>query len=366
MPAYNEETFIQHSITETAQEMERWGCPYEIVVVDDGSTDGTFREAQRATSQNSCVRVVHCEHNSGKGHALRYGFDHCNGELVAFLDADLDLHPRQLQTLYRIMQETGADVVIGSKRHPESRLDYPWHRRVISTVYFGLVKVLFGLSIQDTQTGIKLFRRQVLTNAYPRVRTSGYAFDLELLVAATRFGYRIAEAPIELDFQRQLQGRIGIRSILAMVWDTLRIFHRASFWKWLHPGSVTRFWMVAFVVGLVVASFGAANALTFLPLPAWTSRVAYYVTLKFMPRNWRSLSFIVVGALTCIGALIQLNKSLMQAFARADDGDLAGIICASSPDNARSSSNEEYCAPGQGIGDGTRINTDDTDVHRQQ
>jgi dolichol-phosphate mannosyltransferase len=183
MPAFNEEQVIHRSIQETANTLTSYD--YEIIVVDDGSSDGTYSEAQHVTLGNSRVHAVRCEHNGGKGHALRYGFDYCSGDLVAFLDADLDLHPRQLQSLYRVMRGTDADVVIGSKRHPESRLDYPWHRKIISTVYFGLVKTLFGLSIHDTQTGIKLFRHAVLAKAFPRIQTMGYAYDLELLVASS-------------------------------------------------------------------------------------------------------------------------------------------------------------------------------------
>ncbi len=325
MPAYNEGEIIQNSIRETALEMERWECPYEIIVVDDGSTDSTNSEIEAARMDNSQALSVSCEVNCGKGVAMRTGFAQCSGDLVAFLDADLELHPRQLRILYQVMQETGADVVIGSKRHPDSRVDYPWHRKIISTVYFELVRILFGLPIHDTQTGIKLFRHQVLADSFPRIRTSGYAFDLELLVAANRFGYQIAEAPVELDFQRQKLGRIGLGSILAMTWDTLRIYYRSSFWRWLYPGTMTKLWLVAFVIGLVVASFGVASALTFVSLPGWTSTAVYYLTLKFIPRDWRNLLFIVGGVITCVTALIQLNKIVLRAFAHGDEGDLAGI-----------------------------------------
>ena len=308
MPAYNEGEIIQNSIRETALEMERWECPYEIIVVDDGSTDSTNSEIEAARMENSQALSVCCEVNSGKGGALRTGFDQCSGDLIAFLDADLELHPRQLRILYQIMQETSADVVIGSKRHPDSQVDYPWHRNIISTVYFELVRILFGLPIHDTQTGIKLFRRQVLADSFPRIRTSGYAFDLELLVAANRFGYQIAEAPVELDFQRQKLGRIGLGSILAMTWDTLRIYYRSSFWRWLYPGTITKLWLVAFVIGLVVASFGVASALTFVSLPGWTSTAVYYLTLKFIHRDWRNLLFIVGGVITCVTALIRTQQ----------------------------------------------------------
>ena len=361
IPAYNEGEIIKHSISETALEMERWECPYEIIVVDDGSTDCTKSEIETAIIESPQTHSVCCEVNCGKGVALRTGFEHCSGDLVAFLDADLELHPRQLKALYQIMQQTGSDVVIGSKRHPDSRLDYPWHRQVISTVYFELVNILFGLPIHDTQTGIKLFRHQVLVDSFPRIRTSGYAFDLELLVAANRFGYRIVEAPVELDFQRQQLGRIGLRTILAMTWDTLRIFYRSSFWKWLRPASTTKIWLVACVVGLVAASFGIASALTFLSLPSWTSTAAYYLTLKFIPRDMRNLLFIVGGVITSTFALIKLNKILLRAFAHSDEGDIAGINRTISPNSKQLTNNKPERLIDKGETDKPQMHTD---VHR--
>ena len=131
---------------------------------------------------------------------------------------------------------------------------------------------------------------------------------------------------MELDFQRQKLGRIGLGSILAMTWDTLRIYYRSSFWRWLYPGTITKLWLVAFVIGLVVASFGVASALTFMSLPTWTSTATYYLTLKFIPRDLRNWIFIIGGILTCAIALIKLNKIVLRAFAQSDEGDLAGII----------------------------------------
>ena len=203
-------------------------------------------------------------------------------------------------------------------------------------VYFELIRILFGLPIHDTQTGIKLFRYQVLADAFPRTRTTGYAYDLELLVAANRFGYHIAEGPIELDYQRDQFGHIGLRSILAMTWETLGIYYRSSFWKWLRPANTTKLWLVAFVVGLVVTSFGIASALTYASLPAWTSKATYYLTLKFFPRVIRNILFIIGGSIICISAAIQLNKIILRAFAHSDEGDLAGITQSNSHNNRNS------------------------------
>ena len=136
------------------------------------------------------------------------------------------------------MEREHADVVIGSKRHPDSKVEYPWHRRFISTTYFFLVKFLFGLPIRDTQTGIKLFRREVLAQVFPRMLVKRYAFDLELLTLAHHFGYRIAQAPVTLETKRY-QHRIRVIDILHTFWDTLAIWYRMHVLRWYdrHPAS---------------------------------------------------------------------------------------------------------------------------------
>jgi len=225
MPAFNEATRISSSVEETVRFLDRAGYDYELIVVDDGSQDATFDKILISKATNNRVRGIHLRENSGKGFALKHGFVFATGDLIAFLDADLDLHPSQIQTLHRVMRETNADVVVGSKRHPKSRLDYPWHRRLLSDGYYILMRLMFGLPVKDTQTGIKLFRQKVLEMVFPRMLAKRFAFDLELLVNAHRLGYKIVEAPITLDFQRKF-GRIQWRDVRNVAVDTWAIFYR--------------------------------------------------------------------------------------------------------------------------------------------
>ncbi len=225
MPAHNEEDHIYKSIKETCQVFKDLRCSYEIIVVDDGSEDKTYQEAQRAAQDFKNIYVKRDRKNYGKGRALKKGFKFAKGDMVVFLDADLDLHPEQIHTLFRIMKEKKADVVIGSKRHPESQLDYPFSRKIISSVYFFLVKILFGLPIRDTQTGLKLYKYQALKEIFPKVLIKRYAYDLELLVNAHHRGYKIAESPITLSSQRPY-GRIKPIDIWHTWWDTMAIFYR--------------------------------------------------------------------------------------------------------------------------------------------
>ncbi len=152
--------------------------------MDDGSVDGTADIAEEF-AQSSPVRmwVMRLPGNRGKGHALNAGVRLTRGDLVAFLDADLDLHPRQLLDLIDVMNRSGTDVVIGSKLHPGSKVKCPPLRRFLSVGYFWIVRVLFGLPIHDTQTGIKLFRAHVLDVVVPRLLVKRLAFDREVPAA---------------------------------------------------------------------------------------------------------------------------------------------------------------------------------------
>lgn len=231
IPAYNEADVIEGSLIETIRVFEEFGCPYELIVVDDGSKDDTYGNALKAAKEHPNVIVKQIKHNRGKGRALKVGFRQASGNYIVFLDADMELHPGQVQTLFDIMRLDDADVVIGSKRHPNSRLNYPLDRRIISSVYFFLIKLFFGLPIGDTQTGLKLFKSEVLRKVFPRILVKAYGYDLEILVNVHRLGYRIAEAPIVLD-SKQRYGRIGPKAIWTTWQDTMAIWYRTYILKY--------------------------------------------------------------------------------------------------------------------------------------
>jgi glycosyltransferase involved in cell wall biosynthesis len=226
MPAYNEAHSIARNVCETVETMQTLGIDFEIVVIDDGSMDGTHTAASDALrTWPDRVRVVRCKRNEGKGNALICGACYAKGDYVAFLDADMDLHPEQLAGFFAIMEARDADAVIGSKFHPDSKVDYPPVRRLYSFIYYMLVRALFGLPVRDTQTGIKLFKRPVLENVLPRILVKRFAFDLELLANVHHFGYRIVEAPVTLNFQR-VCSRLRLAAVWNVLLDTMAIFYR--------------------------------------------------------------------------------------------------------------------------------------------
>ena len=236
VPAYNEAEGVVSTIGEIQRTLEEQGIEYEVVVVDDGSEDDTFVKALAVAKGSSNVRVFSYRKNSGKGHAIKYGFQYARGDLVLFLDADSDLPAAQIPRFLGCMIGTDVDIIIGTKRHPLSKVDYPPLRRLLSGAYGLLVRALFNLKVTDTQTGIKLFRREVLDRVFPKVLTKRYAFDLELLANASRLGYRIAEAPVEVNYR--FRSRISSSAVAGMFVDTLAIFYRMKILHYYDRGTV--------------------------------------------------------------------------------------------------------------------------------
>lgn len=224
LPAYNEGKDIVENLQRVREVVSETGN-FELVAVDDGSKDNTAQELERARSLIPELKTVILKQNVGKGHALREGFAATTGDVIFFLDADLDLPPEQMEVLWKTMKRENSEVVIGSKRHPLSVNDYPAQRRMMSATYFFLVKILFGLPIHDTQTGIKLFRREVLEKCFPKMLIKSFAFDLELLMLAHHYGYMIAEAPVVVKFHYKLGG-IGMQTARDIAWDTMALFYR--------------------------------------------------------------------------------------------------------------------------------------------
>ena len=151
------------------------------------------------------------------------------GDLISFLDAGREIDPKGVMMLMAHIEWYDADIIVGSKRHPASKVpSYPFIRKVYSFGYHALVRLLFGLNLKDTQAGLKIFRRKVLEDVMPRLLVKKHAFDIEILSVARRLGYkRIFEAPIEVDPKRfKFSSTISWKVVKDMLWDTLAVFYR--------------------------------------------------------------------------------------------------------------------------------------------
>lgn len=226
VPAYREGPRIHDNLLKLLDELDKLGVDYEVLVVSDGNTDETVSESQRVASDR--IQVLAYPVNEGKGFAIMHGVRQAKGDLIAFIDADMELDPSGIARFMEIQKKTDCDIVIGSKRHPDSRVSYPPLRRVQSWMYQQLIRVLFNLDVKDTQTGIKLFRGDLLRSVVPLLAVKRFAFDLELLVVARHLGYkRIVEAPIQLEYR--FETTTSPSAAYRALWDTAAIFYRLHF-----------------------------------------------------------------------------------------------------------------------------------------
>ena len=233
IPTYKAEKTIAKSLIKVKEVLDQLRTHYEIICVVDGKLDDTFARAKAVSEKfPGKIKVVGYKNNLGKGHAVKYGMAKSSGDIVAFVDEGLDLNPNGLSMLLEHFEWYKADIVVGSKRHPASKVYYPWQRRILSWGYQMLVRILFGLNVKDTQVGMKFFRREVLKKVLPRVLVKQFAFDIEILSVANYLGFRrIYEAPVELKMKfgggvSTIASKGFLRTLWNMLWDTAAVFYR--------------------------------------------------------------------------------------------------------------------------------------------
>lgn len=241
VPAYKQEKTIIQDIEKIVQVMSQLRYDYEIIVVADGFIDGTFKNAKKIKSPK--VIVTGYQHNHGKGYAVRFGMAKAKGSIVAFIDAGMDLNPNGISILLEYFEWHNADIIIGSKLHPASKVSYPTIRKILSFGYRLLVRLLFGLNVKDTQVGMKFFKRKVLEDVLPRLLVKDYAFDVEILAVSYRLKYRrIYEAPVELEFKNSstITSVNFWKIIFHMLSDTLAVFYRLKILRYYDDGNKRR------------------------------------------------------------------------------------------------------------------------------
>lgn len=227
IPVYKQEKTIAKNLRSILGELEFVGYPFELVVVIDGEVDRSKQEVETVKSPH--IFCIAYKTNHGKGYAVRYGMSKSHGDIIGFIDSGGDIKEEGLSMMLQHFHWYNADIIVGSKRHPVSKVNYPYDRKILSWGYQMIIKFLFGLAIRDSQVGMKLFRRAVLEDVLPRLLVKQFAFDIEILAVANHLGYtRIFEAPVELYF-------IGVSSItntnflivaFNTLWDTLAVFYR--------------------------------------------------------------------------------------------------------------------------------------------
>ncbi|MDD2421233.1 MAG: glycosyltransferase family 2 protein [Heliobacteriaceae bacterium] len=223
IPAYNEAARLGPTLEKIQAYLGRYYPAYEIIVVDDGSTDTTRELTAGYARTNPRIRCLVNTHNRGKGFSVRRGLLAATGEWVLFSDADLSTPVEETATLLE-WGSRGYPVVIGSRALKNSQIlqAQPWHRVCLGRLFNGLVQVLAVPGIKDTQCGFKLFDRQTAHLLATRQKLTRFGFDVELLFIARRLGLAVKEAPVrwvDSPDSRVQPFRDGFRMLL----DLLRI-----------------------------------------------------------------------------------------------------------------------------------------------
>jgi dolichyl-phosphate beta-glucosyltransferase len=228
IPAYNERGRIGSTLEAAAAYFAEEGIDGELVVVDDGSGDGTADLVGRYAQTHPAVRLLRNDRNHGKGYTVRRGMLDAQGAVVLFCDADGSTPMGEATKLLGLIESGQADVAIGSRELPESDLarPQPWHRRAMGWVFRQLVRMIAVRGFRDTQCGFKAFRREAAQEIFRRQTLERFAFDVELLVIAHRLGYRVVEVPVRWLDNPDSRVRPGVDS-MRMLLDLFRIRLRA-------------------------------------------------------------------------------------------------------------------------------------------
>jgi glycosyltransferase involved in cell wall biosynthesis len=230
-PAYNEGDSIEVSLDALDHAVKDTKLRYEILVVDDGSTDNTRLNATRYAGRNGHVRVISYDRNVGKGYAVKEGFMQASGDAVVFVDSDLEIELDAILGYVEALQR--GDIVIASKWHPKSVVKMPLLRRILSHGFNVLVRLMAGVNFRDTQAGLKAMRKSALKDIFPKLSVKRYAFDVELLTVANLYGLKVVEMPVNL----QIRALFSFSDSWKMFLDLLGITYRLRVLRWYQRAS---------------------------------------------------------------------------------------------------------------------------------
>lgn len=229
IPVYNEASILEQNIRAVDDILRRVGFSYEIVIAEDGSSDGSYGVARKLAGENKHIVVLHSDIRLGKGESFRRGFKASRGDVIVFLDADLPVKLDHIPRLLSLLDE-GYDIVIGSRNIRGADVERTLLREVASRAYNLFVRLLFRDGIHDHQCGFKVFRREAIESVIYEVESKGFIFDTELLIRAKRKGLRVIEVPI---VWREPEGRSSkvriIRDGIRMGIELLRL--RFRLWR---------------------------------------------------------------------------------------------------------------------------------------
>lgn len=230
IPAFNEERRLPKTLEQIAAYLHTLRLRTEIIVVDDGSTDGTAKLVEDYREKVPGLRLVSNGRNHGKGFSVRHGVLEARGEIVLFSDADLSTPIEEADKLLGALREKGCDAAIGSRALDRSLIQVRQSafRELAGKLFNVVVRWIAGIEFSDTQCGFKAFRRDRARIIFEQQRIEGFGFDPEILFLAKRHGLRVAEIPVRWAHDAGTKVNVladGVRMFLELLvirWDALR------------------------------------------------------------------------------------------------------------------------------------------------
>lgn len=199
IPAYNEAKRLPQSISKLADFADSQKYKIEIIVVVERSVDKTYELAKKAVDGDTRFRIVNNKEHYGKGFAIKTGMQMAKGEIAFFMDADLSTDLSAVKNFYDLLKtDKSVDIVIGSRAHPDSQLKIKqnWLRQSLGKTNNQIIKLLKLSDFSDTQCGFKAFRSSVAKELFSKLKTDGFAFDVEILMRANKAGFKVVEQPV--------------------------------------------------------------------------------------------------------------------------------------------------------------------------
>ena len=218
IPAYNEENRIETFLDKLVTYCGNSRLTYEVIVVDDCSTDDTVGITAQYEDQFEYFHLLRLKRNSGKGYSVKRGLLKARGDFCLFMDADGSVEPDEIEKNLEYVRKEDYDIFIGSRvlRDSDQVLVTRWYREFMGNIFNFFVRLFLFRDIYDTQCGLKIFRREVIQPVFSRVQIDGFGFDLELLYVAQRMGYKIKEAPVS--WHHVDGGKVRL------LWDSIGMF----------------------------------------------------------------------------------------------------------------------------------------------
>ena len=228
IPVHNQEKTISLLLSRIKGILNSTLRSYEIVVVNDGSFDNTFGVLQKEEELDSHMKVISYTPNRGKGYAVKTGVIQSSGNIVIFADGDLDISHDKIREY--ITELENCDIVIASKRHPQSKVNAPFSRKFLSRMFNLFVRMVIGLKVKDTQSGLKAGKGASLRTIFRIMLVKRYAFDVELLTIASALNLKIREMPVEINLDHNFK----VQDIVKMLLDVTAITYRYKIKRWYH------------------------------------------------------------------------------------------------------------------------------------